>query len=182
MAELLGRWQKTTNLVSARDIGHLWPRHFADSAQLARLVADAKRWLDLGSGGGFPGLVVAALRPELRVGLVEANARKAAFLRAVSREAGIPAVIFDDRIEDLNLAEFGVPDVISARALAPVNLLLTFSAPLAGPDTQLIFPKGQHVVDELAEATKYWNYEENRIPSLTSPDGWILMLKNVRRR
>lgn len=182
MHDLLGHWQKVTSLVSPKSFAECWLRHFADSAQLAPLAGDAPVWLDLGSGAGFPGLVVAILRDDVAMHLVESGGRKAAFLQTVCREAGIDAVIHNCRVEALDPAELGSPDVISARALAPLNKLMDLSHGLAGPYTQFIFPKGQYMVEEIKQATKYWDFEENRIESLTDPQGRILMISRPERK
>ncbi len=182
MHDLLGHWQKATNLISSKSFADCWRRHFADSAQLAPLAGDAPVWVDLGSGAGFPGLVVALLREDITMHLVESNSRKAAFLQTVCREAGIDAVIHHCRAEALDLAELGPPDIISARALAPLTKLMDLAHGLAGPYTQFIFPKGQHMVEEIDESTKYWDFEENRIKSLTDPQGRILMISGLSRK
>ncbi len=181
MHDLLGHWQKATNLISQKSFADCWLRHFADSAQLAPLVHEAPVWVDLGSGAGFPGLVVALLREDVAMHLVESNGRKAAFLQTVCREAGIGATIHHCRAEALNPGDLGPPDVISARALAPLNELMDLAHGLAGPYTQFIFPKGQHMVEEVEKSTKYWNFTENQIKSLTDPHGRILMISGLTR-
>ncbi len=182
MHDLLGHWQKTTSLISQKSFVDCWLRHFADSAQLAPLAGAASVWVDLGSGAGFPGLVVALLRDDVAMHLVESNSRKAAFLQTVCREAGISATVHHCRAEALDLAELGPPDIISARALAPLNKLMDLAHGLAGPYTQFIFPKGQHMVEEISETTKYWDFEENQIKSLTDPRGRILMISGLTRK
>jgi 16S rRNA (guanine527-N7)-methyltransferase len=182
MHDLLGRWQKVTNLISRKSFTDCWLRHFADSAQLASLAGEAPVWVDLGSGAGFPGLVVALLREDVTMHLVESNGRKAAFLQTVCREAGIDAAIHYCRAEALDPGELGPPDVISARALAPLNKLMDLAHGLAGPYTQYIFPKGQHMVEEIEESTKYWTFAENQIKSLTDPQGRILMISGLVRK
>lgn len=182
MHDLLGLWQKTTNLISPKSFADCWLRHFADSAQLAALAPGAGVWVDLGSGAGFPGLVVAILRDDVTMHLVESSGRKAAFLQTVCREAGISAVIHNCRIEALEFSDFDPPDIILARALAPLPRLMELSHGLAGSYTQFIFSKGQHVVEELKEATKYWDFEENQIESLTDPLGRILMISKLIKK
>ena len=182
MHDLLCHWQKTTNLISKKSIPDIWSRHFADSAQLALLAPKARVWMDLGSGAGFPGLVVAILRQDIQMHLVESTSRKAAFLQTVCREAGVSAVVHNCRIEALKTQNPVVPDVISARALANLRKLLDLATPLAGAYTQFLFQKGLHMVEELEEATRYWDFKENRYESLTDPDGRILMISEPRRK
>ena len=133
-AELLTHWQARTNLVAASTLPALWSRHFADSAQLRALAPNARLWLDLGSGAGFPGLVVAILetgRPDFRMHLVESNRKKCAFLAEVARETKAPVDIHAMRIEDLaESAQSLSPDVVSARALAPLPASLGTRKPV----------------------------------------------------
>ena len=143
-AELLLTWQRTTNLIAPSTIPHLWTRHIADSLQLLEFAPDARVWIDLGSGGGLPGLVVAcalAGEPGASVHLVESNAKKAAFLREAQRVTGSPAIVHAERIEDFAERFEGKADVVTARALAPLNLLLDQSFPLLGKSRALgLFP------------------------------------------
>src|SRR5690606_37210828 len=130
--DLLRRWQDVKNLVGPRTLDQIWTRHIADSAQLLRLAPDARRWIDIGSGAGFPGLVLAILmreEPDREVHLVESNSRKCAFLRAVSRETGARAQVHAGRIQDV-LPRLGGADVLTARALAPLPELLTLGKDL----------------------------------------------------
>lgn len=185
-ADLLVRWQPRINLVGARTIPDLWRRHMLDSAQLVPLAPQtATVWLDLGSGAGFPGLVVAILIRERRgalVHLVESNARKCAFLREVIRTTGAPARVHHARAEDL-ARNGSIPgaDVITARALAPLADLLNLAAPFAGENTLLLFLKGQDVDNELTAATKYWNIDAERVPSRSDPDGSVLIVRGLQR-
>ncbi len=114
--------------------------------------------------------------------LVESTSRKAAFLQTVCREAGVSAVVHNCRIEALQTQGSVVPDIISARALASLNKLLDLATPLGSAYTQFIFPKGLHMVEELEEATRYWDFKENRYESLTDPHGRILMISEPRRK
>src|SRR3989338_952458 len=176
---LLIKWQKSINLVSAGTLPQLWRRHMLDSAQLAALAPeDARRWADLGSGGGFPGLVVAILlagRPGFEMHLVESDQRKCIFMREVARATEAPATIHNCRIEDFAAGQ-GVFDVVSARALAPLDRLLGWAAPLFGPPTGGVFLKGQGVQDELTLARKSWIFEADLHPSQSDPAGSVLML------
>lgn len=179
---LLTKWQKSINLVSASTLPELWRRHMLDSAQLAVLAPEgARRWADLGSGGGFPGLVVAILlagRPGFEMHLVESDQRKSIFMREVARATEAPATIHNCRIEDFAAAQ-GVFDVVSARALAPLDRLLFWAAPLFGPQTVGLFLKGQGVQDELTLARKSWIFEADLHPSQSDPAGSVLMLRGL---
>ena len=178
----LMKWQPAINLVSPATLKHVWKRHIADSAQLASLLPpDARTIADFGSGGGFPGLVLAAMllsRSGAQVHLVESDQRKCAFLREVIRRARLPATVHNTRIE---AAKLPVPDAITARALAPLSRLLSLTVPHGGPRTVYLFPKGQDVEVELTEAAKCWRLSVEAIPSRTDPDGVILKLKDVAR-
>src|SRR4051794_29152991 len=144
--DLLLTWQKTTNLISRSTLPHLWTRHIADSLQLLDLAADARTFIDLGSGGGFPGLVIACALADQNgaaVHLVESNAKKAAFLREAARVTGTPVTVHVMRIEKFVDSWSGRADAVTARALAPLNLLLTLSFPLLVTGALGLFPKGQ---------------------------------------
>lgn len=175
---LLLKWQKSINLVSNATLPELWCRHMLDSAQLNGLAEGSVRhWVDLGSGGGFPGLVIAILRanePEFQMHLVESDQRKCIFMREVVRQTGVNAVIHTARIEKF-VTEFAkIPDVVSARALAPLERLFDWSAPLFGPATTGLFLKGQGLSDELISAQKDWIFKSDVIPSRSDPSGSIL--------
>lgn len=183
--QLLLKWQRTTNLVAPATLSEVWTRHVLDSLQLLALAPQARTWVDLGSGGGFPGLVIAcalAEQPGARVHLVESNRKKAAFLREAARRLGVPALVHPRRIEDLvdNLDESA--DVITARGLAPLRGLLDLAAPLLKTGVIGLFPKGQDVETELTEAAKYWIVEADLIPSLTSAQGRVVVVRTARRR
>ncbi len=187
-ARLLGQWQKAVNLVSAKTMPQVWERHFADSAQLYRMAPEAKRWSDLGSGAGFPGLVVAILMAESgagRVTLVESDVRKCAFMREVARQTGITVDIVDERIESFStsgrISETAV-DVISARALAPLDRLLELSSALFSRNTLGLFLKGRELRSELDEAQRRWAFDSTVVPSLTDASGQILQVRALRAR
>lgn len=182
-AELLQKWQRKINLVSRRSLQDLWRRHFLDSAQLFDLApADASRWLDLGSGAGFPGLVIAILGvPDVH--LVESDSRKCAFLREAARITETPVTIHNCRIEALPPL---AADVITARALAPMPRLLDLALPQARRQTVALFLKGktfdselQHIADRLTKDTKYRSMIFDKIPSRTDPDGIILRVREL---
>lgn len=178
-ADLLRKWQPKINLVGPATIPDLWRRHFLDSAQLiAHLPAGPV--LDLGSGAGFPGLVLAILRGEGGdpVHLVESDVRKGAFLREAARITKAPAVVQTGRIEALKPFEISA---ITARALAPVATLLTLAEPFLTQGPKCLFLKGEKLEDELTQAAKDWKMTVDRIPSVSDPNGFILSLKEVRR-
>lgn len=180
---LLKKWNPAINLVSKRTLDEVWTRHILDSAQLfAKADAKTKAWADLGSGGGFPGLVIAILAlqkaPEMRVVLIESDQRKATFLRAVVRELSLNAEVLADRIEAIS--PMGA-DVVSARALAPLPQLLEYAARHLAPSGCALFPKGATWKDEVQQAKDLWNFELEAVPSLTEPSATILKLKGISR-
>jgi 16S rRNA (guanine527-N7)-methyltransferase len=182
-AALLRAWNPKINLVSKRTLADLETRHFADSAQLLALAPhDATTWADLGSGGGFPGLVVAILaaeaRPALRVTLVESDQRKAVFLRTVAQRTGVPATVFAGRIE--SIPPLGT-DVLSARALAPLSALLDHASRHLRDGGTALFPKGANWRAEVDEALERWRFRCENLPSVTSPDGAILRIGEIHR-
>lgn len=176
-------WSSRHNLVARSTLAERWDRHFRDSAQLFALLAPAaKSLLDLGSGAGFPGLVLAAMGEArgLQVTLVESIGKKAAFLSAAIEAMGIAnARVIPARIESLNIAR---PDVITARALANLSKLLGYAYEIGGETAMCLFPKGQDVASELTEAAKYWHMAVERRASLTSPDSSILLINALRPR
>lgn len=185
-AEILEEWQKRTNLVSASTLPVLWSRHFADSAQLCGLAPKARLWLDLGSGAGFPGLVVAIIqagRPDFHMHLVESNRKKCAFLAKVARETEAPVDIHAMRIEELaECAQSLKPDVVSARALAPLPRLFELAAPFFGEGTKGLFPKGREAEAEIAAAREEWEFAFCLSPSLTARDSHIVEVTRLRPR
>lgn len=182
---LLLKWQKSINLVSSATLTHLWQRHMWDSAQLAALApVEAKRWLDLGSGAGFPGLVVAVLlreRAGFTMDLVESDQRKCVFLSEAARAMSIQVRVHACRIEDMKPAEGdSSADIISARALAPLSQILTWASPFWGKATIGLFPKGRGVTDELTESRKDWIFEAEAIASQSDPSGTVLKLWGLK--
>lgn len=176
-AELLGKWNRSVNLVSRNSMGDLWRRHMLDSAQLLPLAPAARTWVDLGSGAGFPGLVLALLgAPEVH--LVESLARRCSFLREAARVSGAAVTIHHARIETL---EPWPADVVTARALAPLDRLLAYAAPFVAPGGQCLFLKGQDVDEELTSAAKSWSMSVERFASISDPGGTVLRLKELSR-
>jgi len=181
---LLQQWQRTTNLISPTTLPQLWTRHVADSLQLVDLAPEAKVWVDFGSGGGFPGIPVACVlagRPGAQVHLVESNGKKAAFLREAIRATAVPAVVQAKRIEDCGDSFGDKVDVVSARALAPLKILCDQAFPLIAKGAVGLFPKGQDVAAELTEASKYWRIEAETVPSRTSTEGCIVVVRRIER-
>jgi 16S rRNA (guanine527-N7)-methyltransferase len=178
-------WQRTTNLVAASTLAHLWTRHIADSLQLIALAPQARVWVDFGSGGGFPGIPIAcvlAYEPGAMIHLVESNGKKAAFLREVVRITGVPAKIHQQRAEKFGESCEETVHVVTARALAPLKTLCDQAFPLLARGAIGLFLKGQDVDAELTEAAKYWSIEASKVPSRTSPDGCIVVLRGLKAR
>jgi len=179
-ADILVDWNARHNLVAKSTLPDLWRRHFWDSAQLVPLIPETARTLaDLGSGAGFPGLVIAAMRPDLAVTLYEATTKKCAFLQAAADRMGISAAIQNARLEDLPRRAF---DVVTARALAPLPQLLTYAQNFVGSNSGCLFLKGQNVGSELTEAHKYWNIKASQVPSQTDPSAAIVIVRELGPR
>jgi 16S rRNA (guanine527-N7)-methyltransferase len=182
--DLLLQWQASTNLVAASTLPQLWTRHIADSLQLLPLSPDARHWVDLGSGGGFPGLVIAcalAGAPGATVHLVESNLKKAAFLREAVRITGAPAKVHAMRIEDF-VDRFAEPvEIVTARALATLEKLIESAYPLLKRGAQALFLKGRDVEVELTAASKCWSIDAELIRSATDPGGRIVRVRSVER-
>ncbi|MBN2205327.1 MAG: 16S rRNA (guanine(527)-N(7))-methyltransferase RsmG [Thermoleophilia bacterium] len=184
-ADLLAQWQKTINLVAPSTLPDVWSRHFADSAQLLALAPPhARRWLDLGSGAGFPGLVLALMlapRDGARVALIESDTRKAAFLAEVARRTGAPVDIYPLRIEQsATQAKLGAIDVITARALAPLPRLLELAAPYFSTGTVGLFLKGREAHTEVEAARATWDFTSTLEPSLTDSSGRIVVIHALK--
>lgn len=179
---LVEKWNPTINLVAKSSIPNLWERHILDSAQfILHCPTGARKWVDFGSGGGFPGLVVAIiaqeLRPELSVSLVESDKRKAAFLAQATRLLQLNVAILTNRAE--SLAPF-LADVLSARALAPLTDLCVLASRHLAPSGVAIFAKGAQAETELMEARKLWKFDAELAESRTDPLGRIIIMQNVR--
>jgi 16S rRNA (guanine527-N7)-methyltransferase len=178
-AVLLLRWNATLNLIAARDAATLWDRHIADSLQLVPLMPkDTPRAIDLGTGGGFPGLVL-AIATGIPFDLIESDQRKASFLRTAILQTGAPATVHCCRIED---APVPPAPLVTARALAPLPRLLPLAARLLADEGVCLLLKGAKVEEELAAADRNWTMAVTRIPSQTSPDGVVLRVAGLRRR
>jgi 16S rRNA (guanine527-N7)-methyltransferase len=179
--DLLLKWQKTINLVSPATLNNAWERHFEDSQQLIQYIPNhVKTIVDIGSGAGFPGLVIAIERPNIQVHLVESDTRKCAFLRTVSRETSCENVtIHNDRIE--NVIDDIDADMISARALASIRQLMIYTKPVwkNGDDITMLLPKGQNFQDEIEDALTKFNFEYTQHKSVTDPHARILIVGKI---
>lgn len=183
LAELLVKWNPRINLVSKSTISDLWTRHILDSVQVLRSApAKATHWVDIGSGGGFPGLVVAMMcaEPEApqKVTLIESDQRKCAFLRTVLRETGVSATVITDRIEK---ADAQNADVLTARALADLSMLCEFAERHLLPTGTALFPKGARWEKELQSAQESWSFDCEVVKSITDPEAVILKIGELKR-
>lgn len=180
---ILEKWQRRINLVSSTTLADVWRRHVLDSSQIYPLIpSSAKTLIDLGSGAGFPGLILAMFSKAYQgpqVHLIEADSRKAAFLSEVNRQTRAGATIHARRIESVIDQ---TADVVTARALAPLPKLLSLAARFDNGDTTYIFLKGEKAVDELTEAEKEWTMNVEKTPSLSHAAGTILTLRGVKNR
>lgn len=182
-AGLLRKWNPAINLVAPSTMDDLWDRHMVDSAQVFRLLPqNARKWCDVGSGGGFPGVVVALLAhevfPDLKVTCIESDLRKATFLRTVLRETGVDASVISARIEE---APPQNADVFSARALASLDKLLDFSERHLSENGVCLFLKGAKYQEEINQALDCWSFELDKIPSVTHADAVILKIGAIKR-
>ncbi|WP_164155440.1 16S rRNA (guanine(527)-N(7))-methyltransferase RsmG [Sandarakinorhabdus rubra] len=180
-AALLTEWQERMNLVGPSTLPHVWDRHFRDSAQLLPIAGTGKRWLDIGAGGGFPGLVIAILDPTAELVLVESISKKCRFLEQVAQDTGTAAqvTVANVRIEALRASRF---DIITARAAAALDILFDWGLRFAGPDTRWLLPKGARVQEELASAAKRFHFQHELIPSQTDSHARIVVATKVKRR
>jgi 16S rRNA (guanine527-N7)-methyltransferase len=181
-AETLIKWQKSINLVASGSLDDLWRRHMLDSAQLLTyLPPQVGGVVDMGTGAGFPGLVLAILGVST-VHLVESDARKCIFLNEAARAAGLEVgrnpIVHRSRIEDIRDLQ---ADVVTARACAPLGQLLTYAEPFLGANSVCLFLKGGRVDEELTDAAKTWRMSVERFPSLSDPSGTILRMRQVAR-
>ncbi len=183
---LLKQWQRGVNLVAPNTLPHVWQRHFADSAQLLAHAPRANKWLDLGSGAGFPGLVVAicaANQDYSHVQIIESNAKKCAFCQEVVRETGCSVEIHHARIESPEMQDkLSAVDIVTARALAPLDQLYRLAAPYLRRGATGLFLKGRQVERELASAAKNWRCEITLHPSVTDARARIVEVKSLRHK
>lgn len=177
----LRRWQRIKNLVGPKTLDEVWTRHFADSLQLASL-AEGEVWADLGSGAGFPGLVLAIAHPAKHVHLVESDSRRCAFLRHVARATASNAQVWEGRIEAVLPFLHPVPGVVTARAVTSLTGLLALADPLLRKGAIGLFPKGKGHRSELTVAAESWRFRADTIPSATDPDGCIIRIHDFGGR
>ena len=179
--QLFRKWNQHINLVASSTEGEIWRRHVLDSAQLMSITPDATNWLDLGSGGGFPGLVVAFLLQERRgfIRLVESNRKKASFLQTTIGQFSLPAHVFAQRIHDCYQL-VPQPEIVTARAVAPLVTLLDLAAPWLTNGATGLFHKGRDYRQEVAESAHHWAFDLVEHPSLVDPEGVVLEFRNVR--
>lgn len=178
--QILETWQKRLNLISSSTLPQIWERHFEDSLQLiSYLPSSGGALVDLGSGAGFPGLVLAIARPDLKVTLIESDLKKCVFLENVSRETNTSVIILNERIEAINNSL--KYDIVTARGLAPLSSLLDYASPLLDGDAACLFLKGKEVENEIKESQKKWDFNLEIFPSLTDSRGRILRITHPKR-
>ncbi|UWQ79302.1 16S rRNA (guanine(527)-N(7))-methyltransferase RsmG [Leisingera sp. S132] len=180
--KVIHKWNPKINLVSRSSMDQLWTRHIADSIQVFRCVGTPDHWVDIGSGGGFPGLVVAILAadeaPGMKVTLIESDQRKSAFLRTAARECGVPLSVISGRIERVEPQN---ANVLSARALASLEDLIEFADRHLASDGTAVFPKGENWKKEVDKTRQRWRFEMETARSLTEPEAVILKIRGVER-
>jgi len=180
--ELVKRWNPRINLVSRNSLEDVWNRHILDSIQVFRCATGADTWVDIGTGGGFPGMVCAIVAleesPNTRFQFVESDQRKSAFLRTVARECRVTCEVITKRIEAV---EPLAADIMSARALADLKTLLSFCDRHLSQNGTALLPKGANWEKELSEAQEEWKFDAEPITSLTEPQAVILKIKGVSR-
>lgn len=183
-AALYEKWSRRINLTATSTQQDFWRRHIADSAQLLALAPEALHWVDLGSGGGFPGMVIAIMLqdwPNARVELVESNRKKAAFLQAVKAQCAPSAIIHAERIEQV-VGRIKAPDVVTARALATLPILLEMTFPWLREGSRALFHKGRGYAAEIEESHAKWEFDLVRHQSRIDADSVILEISNLRSR
>jgi 16S rRNA (guanine527-N7)-methyltransferase len=178
--DLLDRWRRKINLIADSTFPSVWTRHIADSAQLIALAPDARRWLDMGSGAGFPGLVIAiqlADVPGAMVHCIESDGRKCAFLREAARATGAAAEIHPMRVEAIAPESLGAVDAVTARAFAPLPLTLNLAKPWMERGAIAVFPRGESARDQIATLPEAWAHAIETLPSVVNPKAAILRIR-----
>jgi 16S rRNA (guanine527-N7)-methyltransferase len=176
--ETLDHWRTRSNLIGPREWPVIWTRHFADCYQLLDLIPETARVVDLGSGAGFPGLIIAAARPAGHVTMVESVGKKCAFLRAAIEAGGLSASVRQERVESVE----PIPaDFVTARAFAPLPKLLDYASPWLKRGATGLFLKGERWKEELTEARQTWNFAHEAIPSRVGGSGTILIIRELQR-
>ena len=181
--DLLLLWQQKQNLIGSSTIPTIWTRHVADSLQLLEHAPAARVWADFGSGGGFPGIPIACAlsgKPGAMVHLIESVGKKAMFLREAVRVTGVPAQVHQERAEKFAETCAETVHAVTARALSPLKVLCDQAFPLIARGAVGLFPKGQDVDAELTQAAKYWNIEAAKLPSKTSPEACIVVIRGLK--
>ncbi|MEL6684273.1 MAG: 16S rRNA (guanine(527)-N(7))-methyltransferase RsmG [Pseudomonadota bacterium] len=181
---LVTKWTPKINLIARSTVASVWDRHIVDSAQLYRFAPKTyEKWVDMGSGGGFPGIVMAILaktqQPQVQFTLIESDQRKATFLRTAVRECGLEAAVIADRIENAPVQE---ADVVSARALTALSALLPSAQRHLNDDGIALFHKGRQAAQEIADAQKNWSFDLEDYASITDPDARILAIQRIKAR
>lgn len=180
--QLFLKWNRSINLAAPSTLDDVWRRHILDSAQLARIAPAGTRWVDLGSGGGFPGLVLGFLLAErsgASIDLVESNRKKASFLQSVIGQFGLPARVLAKRIDD-SYPLVSAPEIVTARALAALPDLLDLSAPWLTKGSRALFHKGRDYRAEVEESAHRWSFDLVEHPSVTDAEGVILEISDLR--
>jgi 16S rRNA (guanine527-N7)-methyltransferase len=178
--ELLDRWRHKINLISNSTFSSVWTRHIADSAQLIGLAPQAQRWVDMGSGAGFPGLVIAiqlADVPGAIVHCIESDGRKCAFLREAARATGAAAIIHPVRVEAIEPESLGTVDAVTARAFAPLPLTLKLARPWMERGAIAVFPRGESAKDQIAASPEAWTHAIETLQSVVNPKAAILRIR-----
>ncbi len=182
-ADLLKKWTTSINLVAKSTLPDLWNRHFLDSAQILELAdLESGHWVDIGTGGGFPGMVVAIIssetRPDIQFSFVESDSRKAEFLRTVTRSVSLSVSVYPKRIEEME--PIGA-DILSARALAPLGVLLGFAERHLKLSGNALFMKGASFRQEYNEALEHWTFQSEEYASITDDASVILKIGDIKR-
>jgi 16S rRNA (guanine527-N7)-methyltransferase len=178
--DLLDRWRRKTNLIADSTFASVWTRHIADSAQLIALAPEAKQWVDMGSGAGFPGLVIAIQLAEVFgavVHCIESDQRKCAFLREATRATGAAATIHPERVEAIEPESLGAVDAVTARAFAPLPLTLRLARPWMERGAVAVFPRGESARDQIAALPEAWANAIEPLPSVVNPKAAILRIR-----
>lgn len=181
---LTEKWTPRINLIAKGTVSQIWDRHIVDSAQLYRLAPDSfDQWADLGSGGGFPGIVMAIIakekQPNAEFVLIESDQRKSTFLRTAARELGLNVTVISDRIENVPSVD---ADVVSARALTALSGLFLYVSNHLKPDGICLLHKGKHATQEIADARKNWAFDLEAQPSITDPEARLLAVQRITAR
>lgn len=181
--QLFKKWSKAINLASPNTLDTLWERHILDSVQVFNLAPEAKKWLDLGSGGGFPGVVLAILLKETggAIRLVESNSKKSAFLRNALAQFHVPGQVVNARIESC-YEQIQIPDIITARALASLDKLFDLTKPWMTKGAKALFQKGRDYQREIDESLKNWQFDLIKHDSVIEADSVILEISNLQPR